>query len=164
MDGKAETVWMLVKGSKGSKNSYCMKDKILELEETLPGELVYPQAYGIFPKTHCDDGMPLDGFVLLEESPPPGSMLEVRPIGALKIKRPEFHDEVLISVASEGKLFQDINTLEELAEKSAGRRIMDCIEEFFERGGEIKVEEWLSKERAEKILELSRKLYKRKNK
>lgn len=155
--------YFLVKGEKGGKNMYSFNRKILELEKVLPGELTYPENFGIVLNTHRDNGRPLDGFLLIRDSCPPGSIAKIRPIGALKIKRGGRSDKKIICAASKERSLDDIEDVEELSDKR-----LKGLSDFFETYGylndeEIKVEGWVGRERAEKLLKHTRKLYKRKN-
>lgn len=165
-EGK-ESYYFLVKAKKDGENRYDFGDKVLNLENVLPSQLTYPEAYGIVLKTYCDDGEPLDGFVLMKESPPGGAVLEVIPIGVLRLKISGRRDEKLISVAVEDPDFSKIGDLEELRGEKLEEERLENLAEFYERYGylndeEIKVEGWFGRDRAEKLLKHSRKLYKRK--
>lgn len=162
--GEAEEIYFLVKARQGEKNRYRFNRKILKLEEVLPEELTYPENYGIVIKTHCDDTEPLDGFVLLKESPPVGSLVKVKPIGFLRIKEENKRDEKIICVALEDEDFSAIEDIEQISNER-----QKSIKDFFETYGylndkEIKIEGWFGKERSKKLIEHSRKLYKRKAK
>ncbi len=56
----------------------------------------YPSDYGFIPQTLHEDGDPLDILVMLKEQTFPGCMIDVRPIGVLKmLERGEPDDKIL---------------------------------------------------------------------
>jgi len=96
--------------------------------------LPYPGNYGFIPSTYLDprqggDGDPLDVLVI-GESRPTGAVLQVRPIGALRLSDEGEIDTKIIAVPADSskRVIQANNFQEFLIEYDAARRI---IEEWF---------------------------------
>jgi len=70
---------------KGSSNKYEYdKDlNVFMLDRTLYSPVHYPGAYGFIPRTHAEDGDPLDVLVVSDQPTFPGCLIEIRPVGVL---------------------------------------------------------------------------------
>lgn len=60
--------------------------------------LRYPGSYGSIPRTHAEDGDPLDVLVVAREPLHPGVMIRVRPIGVLRLVDSGDQDDKVIAV------------------------------------------------------------------
>jgi inorganic pyrophosphatase len=82
-----EVIHALIEIPKGSRNKYeySKEDRVLKLDRVLYSSIHYPGDYGFVPKTYFDDNDPLDVLVILNQPTFPGCLIEVRPIGMLKI-------------------------------------------------------------------------------
>jgi inorganic pyrophosphatase len=83
-----ESVTMMVEIPRGSRNKYEL-DKpsgLLRLDRVLYSAVHYPADYGLIPRTLAEDGDPCDGLVLLKEPTFPGCLIDVRPIGLLRMQ------------------------------------------------------------------------------
>src|SRR6188474_1018615 len=72
---------------RGSKLKYEI-DKVtglLILDRVLYSSVHYPANYGFIPRTHADDGDPLDILVLMQEPVEPLSIVRARPLGGLRM-------------------------------------------------------------------------------
>jgi inorganic pyrophosphatase len=82
----------------GSRNKYEL-DKttgMMKLDRVLYSAVHYPGDYGFIPRTLHEDGDPLDVLVLVKEETFPGCMIDVRPLGVLRmLDRGEPDDKVL---------------------------------------------------------------------
>ena len=82
----------------GSRNKYEL-DKatgLMKLDRVLYSAVHYPGDYGFIPRTLHEDNDPLDVLVLVKEMTFPGCMMDVRPIGVLKLlDRGEPDDKIL---------------------------------------------------------------------
>jgi len=56
---------------------------LLRLDRVLYSAVFYPANYGFIPRTHADDGDPLDILVLMQEPVEPLSIVRARPLGGL---------------------------------------------------------------------------------
>ena len=82
----------------GSRNKYELdKDTgMIKLDRVLYSAVHYPGDYGFVPRTLHEDGDPLDMLVDVNEPTFPGCLIEVRPIGVLKLlDRGEPDDKIL---------------------------------------------------------------------
>lgn len=85
---------------KGSKVKYEL-DKpsgLLRVDRILYSSVVYPANYGFIPQTLGDDHDPLDVLVLMQEPVVPLSILNVRPIGMMRMMDQGEGDEKIICV------------------------------------------------------------------
>ena len=73
--------------SKGSSCKYELDKEtgMLRLDRVLYTATHYPANYGFIPRTHADDGDPLDVLVLCSESIIPMTLVQVYPIGAIRM-------------------------------------------------------------------------------
>lgn len=95
---------------KGSVNKY-EYDKQLQvfrLDRTLFSPVHYPGDYGFIPSTLGLDGDPLDVLVLLESATFPGCLMEVRPIGVLRMMDQGRGDEKILAVAESDPVYREV--------------------------------------------------------
>ena len=93
-----EEVTAVIEIPSGSRNKYELDKEtgLLKLDRVLSSAVHYPSDYGFIPRTLHEDGDPLDILVLLKEMTFPGCMIDVRPIGVLKmLDRGEPDDKIL---------------------------------------------------------------------
>lgn len=85
---------------KGSKKKYELDKEtgMLILDRILYTSTHYPANYGFIPRTYAGDNDPLDVLVLCQEDLEPLSMLEVYPIGVLKMIDSDEVDEKIIAI------------------------------------------------------------------
>ena len=100
----------------------------------------YPGNYGFVPHTLSDDGDPID--VLIANTRPiiPGAVINVRPVGVLKMEDDGGGDEKIIAVPSP-KLTQryaKINTYSDLPQIT-----LDQIQHFFEHYKDLEPGKWV---------------------
>ena len=68
----------------------------MKLDRVLYSAVHYPGDYGFIPRTLHEDGDPLDVLVLVNEQTFPGCMIDVRPLGVLRmLDRGEPDDKIL---------------------------------------------------------------------
>ena len=93
-----EEVTAIVEIAFGSRNKYEL-DKatgLMKLDRVLYSSVHYPGDYGFIPRTLHEDGDPLDVLVLVKEETFPGCMIDVRPLGVLRmLDRGEPDDKIL---------------------------------------------------------------------
>jgi inorganic pyrophosphatase len=84
----------------GSRNKYEL-DKhtgMLRLDRVLYSAVHYPGDYGFIPRTLHEDNDPLDVLVLVKEQTFPGCLIDVRPIGVLKMLDKGEPDDKILAV------------------------------------------------------------------
>jgi inorganic pyrophosphatase len=93
-----EEVTAVIEIPAGSRNKYEL-DKatgLLKLDRVLYSSVHYPGDYGFIPRTLHEDGDPLDVLVMVKEQTFSGCMIDVRPIGVLRmLDRGEPDDKIL---------------------------------------------------------------------
>ena len=93
-----EEVTAVIEIVSGSRNKYELDKEtgLLKLDRVLYSAVHYPADYGFIPRTLHEDGDPLDVLVLVKEQTFPGCMIDVRPIGVLRmLDRGEPDDKIL---------------------------------------------------------------------
>lgn len=153
--GNKERLNVFIKSPKGTKDvyEYDKEAEIFVLKKTLNAK--FPGNYGVVPKTHHVDGEALEVLILTDRALQQGTVLEVRPIGIIRLKR-EIPDDVLIAIPVEDKKYGKIENLNQLNEA-----MIENLKEFLEEFKNSKVEYTFDSERAKRAIEHSIELYKR---
>lgn len=148
--------------TKGGKNKYELDKEtgMLKLDRVLYTATHYPANYGFIPRTYAEDNDPLDVLVLCQEDIIPLTLVETYPIGVLIMIDSEQRDEKIIAVAKKDPF---LNVYKDITEIPP--HISSEIKHFFEvykqlEQRETVVEEILSREEAEKIIQKSIERYK----
>lgn len=102
--------------SKGSKKKYELDKEtgMIILDRILYTSTHYPANYGFIPRTYAGDNDPLDVLVLCQEDIEPMSLVEVIPIGVMKMIDSNEVDEKIIAVPlgdPSMNQYKDINEL-----------------------------------------------------
>ncbi|MCE5213921.1 MAG: inorganic diphosphatase [Methanobacterium sp.] len=123
-----QVLYAVIEIPKGSRNKY-EYDKDMEafaLDRVLYSPIHYPAEYGIIPQTLWDDGDPMDIIVLMEQPTFPGCVIEVRPVGIMRMIDSGDSDDKILSVPINDPQYNDVNDLEDLSES-----ILNEIKDFF---------------------------------
>ena len=115
----------------------------------------YPGNYGFVPHTLSDDGDPIDVLVANTRPIVPGAVINVRPVGVLKMKDDGGGDEKIIAVPSPKitKRYVDIANYTDLPKIT-----LEQIQHFFEHykdlepGKWVKVEGWGDADEARRLI------------
>src|SRR3954466_14362432 len=85
---------------KGSTNKYELDKEtgLLRLDRVLYSAVYYPANYGFIPRTHADDGDPLDILVLMQEPVEPLTIVRARAIGGLRMTDDKGGDDKIVAV------------------------------------------------------------------
>ena len=113
---------------KGSSCKYEL-DKttgMLRLDRVLYTATHYPANYGFIPRTFADDGDPLDVLVLCSAQIFPMTLVQVYPIGAMRMIDGGKLDDKIIAVPMSDPTYKGITSIDELP-----RHIFDEIMHFF---------------------------------
>lgn len=102
--------------SKGSKNKYELdKDTgLIRLDRILYTSTHYPANYGFIPLTYADDHDPLDVLVLCSEEIQPLTIVQVYPIGVIRMTDNGNMDEKIIAIPFSDpnyNIYQSVNDL-----------------------------------------------------
>lgn len=100
----------------------------------------YPGNYGFVPHTLSDDGDPIDVLVANTRPIIPGAVINVRPVGVLKMSDDGGGDEKIIAVPSP-KLTQryaNVHTISDLPQIT-----LDQIQHFFQHYKDLEPDKWV---------------------
>lgn len=123
-----EVVNLIIEIQKGGKNKYELDKEtgMIVLDRVNGTYLGYPSDYGYVPNTLCDDGDPLDGLLIIDESVPAGIVVPVRPIGVLNMVDDGEGDEKVVFVAAEDISKDHIKEVDDL-----GQEFKNNVEHFY---------------------------------
>lgn len=147
----------IIEVSKGSINKYetITESGQLKLDRVGYSSLSYPFTYGAIPQTLDYDSDPLDiMLVKVTEELIPGSLVEARVIGAMKMVDGDEVDDKIIAVLNDDKRTADVQTLSDL-----GKHFKEETKHFWEfykhlkKPGSVQISDFLEKEEAVKIIQ-----------
>ena len=87
---------------------------LLRLDRVLYSAVHYPANYGFIPRTHADDGDPLDILVLMQEPVEPLTIVRARPLGGLRMTDDKGGDDKIVGVCVDDPAFAHYTQLDEL--------------------------------------------------
>ena len=139
---------------KGSKCKYEL-DKytgLLKHDRILYTSTHYPANYGFIPRTYADDGDPLDVLVLCAEPIYPLTLIDVYPIGVMRMIDSGKMDDKIIAVPLSDPTYLGISSIDELPP-----HIFDEIMHFFSvykqlENKQTAVKSLFNKDMAERII------------
>ena len=107
---------MIVEIPKNSGNKYEYDGKlgVFRLDRALYSPMHYPGDYGFIPGTRADDGDPLDVLALVEEPSFPGCLIEVRPVGILKMVDNDLADQKIVAVPNRNPRYDEVHTMDQI--------------------------------------------------
>ena len=150
----AENFYAVIEISKGGKNKYEMDKEtgMLKLDRVLFTSTHYPANYGFIPRTYAKDGDPLDVLVLCAESIYPMTLMQVYPIGVMRMLDGGKMDDKIIAVPISDPTYLGIESIDHLPP-----HIFDEIMHFFSvykqlENKETAVKSLFGKEKAEQII------------
>lgn len=156
-----ETVMGVIEIPKGSKGKYELDKKtgMLYLDRVLFSAVHYPANYGFIPQTFCEDHDPLDILIISQIDIPSMCLVEAKVIGVMRMVDGGEADDKIIAVAAGD---QSVNYLEDIDDLPP--HLMKEVHRFFEdykklENKEVKVEDFLGKEDAMRIIKESVELY-----
>ena len=140
---------------KGCSNKYELDKEsgMLKLDRVLYTSTHYPANYGFIPRTYAEDNDPLDVLVICQESVYPLTLMEVYPIGVLKMVDDNSKDEKIIAVAKNDPFMNEYTDISELP-----NHISAEIAHFFEvykqlEGKQTMIDKMYGREEAENIIQ-----------
>jgi inorganic pyrophosphatase len=153
-----ERVNLVIEIRKGERNKYEMDKETgyLTLDRVNGTMLGYPTDYGYIPETLCEDGDPLDGLLIIDESVPHGVCVPSRPIGVLYMVDDGESDEKVILVPADDISKDYIQDLSDL-----GDNFPKVIEHFYSHykdwkknwtGSKVSFNGWGDKKTAQKVI------------
>lgn len=138
----------------GSTNKYEYDKQlhVFRLDRTLYSPVHYPGDYGFVPSTLGRDGDPLDVLVLVDAPSFPGCVIEVRPIGVLRMIDQGKHDEKVLAVVENDPMYREVTDSSQVFP-----HLLREIEHFFSiykdlEGKKTEIAGWAGADAAKKII------------
>ncbi len=141
--------------SKGGRNKYELDKQtgMLKLDRVLYTSTHYPANYGFIPRTYAGDNDPLDVLVLCQEKIVSLALVEVYPIGVLKMIDGEEYDEKIIAVSKQDPFLNEYHDITEVPSHISAE-IMHFFEVYKQlEGKQTMVDKIMGREEAERIIE-----------
>jgi len=142
---------------KGSRAKYEIdKDSgLIKLDRVIYASMYYPLNYGFIPQTLGEDHDPLDIVVLTQVTVVPRCLIPSKVIGVMQMIDRGEADDKIIAVAEQDPSVSHLNDVKDLPE-----HLIAELKHFFENyksleNKVVKVDEFLSRERAEEIIKAS---------
>jgi inorganic pyrophosphatase len=142
---------------KGSRAKYEIdKDSgLIKLDRVIYASMYYPLNYGFIPQTLGEDHDPLDIVVLTQVAVVPGCLIPSKVIGVMQMIDRGEADDKIIAVAEDDPSVSHISDVKDLPDY-----LLAELKHFFENyksleNKVVKVDEFLSKPKAEEIIKAS---------
>jgi inorganic pyrophosphatase len=134
---------------------------LLKLDRVLYSAVFYPANYGFIPRTHADDGDPLDILVLMQEPVEPLTIVRARPLGGLNMSDDKGGDDKIVAVCIDDPAYEDYESLDQMPQ-----HVMKELDRFFRdyktlENKRVDVSDFYGKERALEIIRDARAAYER---
>lgn len=134
------------------KYEYDKQLHVFRLDRTLYSPVHYPGDYGFVPSTLGLDGDPVDVLVLVDAPSFTGCVIEVRPIGLLRMIDQGEQDEKILTVVENDPVYRQINDCGQVFP-----HLLRQIEHFFSiykslEGKKTEITGWSGAEAAKKII------------
>lgn len=147
---------------KGSRAKYEVDKEsgLIKLDRVIYASMYYPLNYGFIPQTMGEDHDPLDIVVLTQVSVVPLCLIPSKVIGVMQMVDRGEADDKIIAVAEDDPSVSNINDVSDLPEYLRAE-----VTHFFENyktleNKKVVIDQFLSKDRAYKIIEESIRYYK----
>ncbi len=99
---------------------------LLRLDRVLYSAVFYPANYGFIPRTHADDGDPLDILVLMQEPVEPLTIVRAKPLGGLQMEDDKGVDDKIIAVCIDDPAYEPYSKLADIPQ-----HVMKEVDRFF---------------------------------
>jgi inorganic pyrophosphatase len=140
---------------RGSGNKYEVDHASgrIRLDRAVFTSMVFPQDYGSIDDTLGDDGDPLDALVLLPRPTFPGVVIDVRPVGMLRMADENGGDDKILTVPHGDPRFDHVHDVTDVADA-----VLAEIEHFFshykevEHGKHVTTDGWADRAEAEAVI------------
>ena len=136
---------------------------LLRLDRVLYSAVHYPANYGFIPRTHADDGDPLDILVLMQEPVEPLTIVRARAVGGLRMVDEHGGDDKIVAVCVDDPSYAHYQTIEELPP-----HIMRELDRFFRdykilegKADQVEIGAMYGKDHALSVIRTSRDAYDR---
>lgn len=123
-----EELPMIVEITKESRNKYeyDAAHGVFKLDRVLSSPLHYVAEYGFFPRTLAGDGDPADVLTPMEEATFPGCIIDVRPVGILRMEDEKGEDFKILAVPTGDRRYAEVTRLADIT-----KHLLLEIEHFF---------------------------------
>jgi inorganic pyrophosphatase len=134
---------------------------LLRLDRVLYSAVFFPANYGFIPRTHGDDGDPLDILVLMQEPVEPLTILRARPLGGLRMSDDKGNDDKIVAVCIDDPAYEPYEHLDQIPP-----HVMKELDRFFRdykvlEGKRVDVSDFYQKDTALEIIASARAAYDR---
>jgi inorganic pyrophosphatase len=134
---------------------------LLRLDRVLYSAVHYPANYGFIPRTHADDGDPLDILVLMQEPVEPLTIVRAHALGGLRMVDDKGGDDKIVAVCIDDPAVAQYSHLDQLPP-----HIMKELDRFFRdyktlENKVVEVDRFYDQQRAFEIIAESRAAYER---
>lgn len=153
-DDLPQFVTGIIEIPKGSRAKYELDKQsgLLRLDRVLYSSVYYPANYGFIPQSYGDDNDPLDILVLSQIEFTPLCIVRAKVVGVMRMTDQGEADDKIIAVAADDVSVNYVNEIDELPP-----HFVKELKHFFEEyktleQKKVSVEEFQSKEVAEKIV------------
>lgn len=125
---KEDNFTAVIEIPKGGKNKYELDKEtgLLRLDRVLYTSTHYPANYGLIPRTFADDDDPLDVLVICAEPINPLTLVQVYPIGVIRMLDGGRNDDKIIAIPFSDPNYNTIKDIKELP-----NHIFEETEHFF---------------------------------
>ena len=159
-----EDVFVLVQTPKGSSIKYMLDPRFggMRVEKYFFPPVNFPGDYGTVPQTRGDNGNPLDALVIVSSPGHPGTVVQARPIGILRMQDDKGLDDKLICVPINDQRFAKVGAIDDLP-MSMLKEIRTFFETYENLGPDkfVKVRGWEGIEKVREVINHSIELYKK---
>jgi len=138
----------------GSRNKYELDKKtgLMKLDRVLYSAVHYPGDYGLIPRTLHEDGDPLDVLVLVKEQTFPGCLIDVRPLGVLRMNDRGEPDDKILAVALRDPYYEEFFDIADIPQ-----HVLKEVEYFFStykdlEGKRVQIQGWEKSDVAMRVI------------
>jgi len=138
----------------GSRNKYEYDPELggLVLDRRLFTSMAYPADYGYIEGTLGEDGDPLDVLVLVKEQTFPGCLIDVRPLGVLRMSDRGEPDDKILAVALRDPYYEEFFDIADIPQ-----HILKEVEYFFStykdlEGKRVQIKGWEKSDAAMRVI------------
>jgi inorganic pyrophosphatase len=134
---------------------------LLRLDRVLYSAVFYPANYGFIPRTHADDGDPLDILVLMQDPVEPLTIVRARALGGLRMVDDKGGDDKIVAVCVDDPAYAHYTSMRALPP-----HVLAELDRFFRdykalEHKRVEVENFYDQDRALAIIAEARAAYQR---